>query len=200
MEKAGARPQHGARRRCSDPKGTGCKQFARRNTVPATCAKCGGGTRAETKHNSDGTKEQRGLINIPPKVAALIANPDLVAELDDEELARGYPRAEDGSFRGRPAVIPTSLHQRIQRELFARAGQTLRENLLGVAETMTSIAQNVELDPAVRVRAAQWVFERIMGKTPDVQITIDEKRYEKVLTELDRTAIEVEFEPDGREA
>lgn len=202
------RPQHGARRRCSC-EGTGdckrgvhkpCAQFARRNTVPARCHSCGAGTRAEAVHNADGTKKMRGLVHIPPRVQDLLDGTINVEDLDDEELARGYPRAEDGSFRGRPTVIPTSLHQRIQRELFSRASQQLRESLLGVTETMTSIAQDKEVDPAQRIKAAQWVVERLMGKTPDVSIALDEKKYERVLAELDRGAIVWDVEEDGRQA
>lgn len=116
-------------------------------------------------------------------------------------MARGYPRAEDGSFRGRPSVIPTVVHQRIQRELFARAGEKLKANLLAAAQTMASIAADEEQDPKVRMDAAKWVIERLMGKTPDVAVTMDEKRYEKLLDRMDRGAIPLEEEEhDGREA
>lgn len=194
------RPTHGARRRCSDPNDKGCRRFARRNSVPPTCHVCGGGTRAETKHNPDGTKRQRGLINVSPRVAALLDGTLDVADLDEEELARGYPRAEDGSFRGRPTVIPTSVHQRIQRELFQRAGEKLKTNLLAAVEAMTSIASDIDADPKDRIKAAQWVVERLMGKTPDVQVTMEEKRYEKLLEQMDRDAIPMEDDGDGREA
>ena len=123
-----------------------------------------------------------------------------VEDLDDEELARGYPRAEDGSFRGRPSVIPTSLHQRVQRELFARAGEKLRTNLIDAAETMASIAVNPELDPKVRMDAAKWVIERLMGKTPEVTVSVEEKAYQKLLDKMDRGAIPVDDIGDGREA
>lgn len=202
------RPQHGARKRCTCAHGdqcggshtSPCKQFARRNSVPATCAKCGGGTRAETRHEADGTRKKRGLAYTSERVQALLDGSLSVEDLDDEELARGYPRAEDGSFRGRPSVIPTSLHQRVQRELFARAGERLRTNLIDAAETMASIAVNAELDPKVRMDAAKWVIERLMGKTPEVAVTLEEKAYQKLLDRMDRGAIPVDDIGDGREA
>ena len=93
------------------------------------------------------------------------------------------------------------MHQRIQRELFARAGERLRANLLDATESMTKIAVDPEVDPNVRIRAAQWVVERIMGKTPDVAVSMDEKRYERLLDRMDRGAIPIEEdESDGREA
>lgn len=208
------RPSHGNRKRCTcagsnactrHTEAKPCAQFARRGTVPATCHACGAGTRAQAKHELDENGNQRttkrGLISIPPRVQALLEGTLSVEELDDEELARGYPRAEDGSFRGRPAVIPTIVHQRIQRELFSRAAEKLRANLLGATETMTAIALDTEQDAATRMKAAQWVIERIMGKTPDVAVTMDEKRYERLLDRMDRGAIPIEEdESDGREA
>jgi hypothetical protein len=123
-----------------------------------------------------------------------------VEDLDDEELARGYPKAADGSFRGRPSVIPTAVHQRIQRELFARAGEQLRTNLVKAAETMASIAVDPDQDPKVRMDAAKWVIERIMGKTPEVSVTVEEKAYQRLLDKMDRGAIPVDEMGDGREA
>lgn len=164
------------------------------------CANCGGGTRAQTKHNGDGTSTARGLITIPKRVQDLLDGTISVEDLDEEELARGYPRADDGTFRGRPTVIPTSLHQRIQRELFARAGEELKANLLKATATMTNIANNPEMDPKDRLKAAQWVIERIMGKMPDVTVSVDEKRYEKLLDRMDRGAIPMDEDGDGREA
>jgi hypothetical protein len=123
-----------------------------------------------------------------------------VEELDDEELARGYPRAEDGSFRGRPAVIPTAVHQRVQRDLFARAGEKLKTNLIDAADTMAKIAVNPDLDPKVRMDAAKWLIERLMGKTPDVSVTVEEKAYQRLLDKMDRGAIPVDEVGDGREA
>lgn len=202
------RPTHGARRRCTCEAGTQCggthtdpcKQFARRNSVPPRCAKCGGGTRAETKHLGNGETKARGLVYTSKRVQALLDGSLSVEDLDDEELARGYPRADDGSFRGRPAVVPTSVHQRVQRELFRRAGEKLKENLITAAETMASVAGDKELDPKVRMDAAKWLIERLMGKTPDVAVSMDEKRYEKLLQDMDRGAIPLDEMDDGREA
>ena len=192
------RARHGDRKRCSDPTGKGCRQFARRNT--STCARCGAGTRAEAKYDSEGRPTKRGLVTIPARVQALLDGTLSVEELDDEELARGYPRASDGTFRGKPSVVPTSVHQRIQRELFRRAGEQLKTNLIGAVEAMTKIATDPEVSAGDRMKAAQWVVERVMGKTPDVTVSMDEKRYEKLLETIDRSAIPLAEENDGREA
>lgn len=209
MEPEG-RPKHGQRRRCSDPTGKGCKGFARRNSVPPLCTHCGGGTRAATQHTVDAdtgepTRRARGLVAIPPRIQALLDGTLPVEELDEEELARGYPRASDGSFRNPPVVIPRAVYARLQRELFDRAGRELRENLVSAAETMTSIMLNPEIDAKVRMDAAKWLTERVMGKTPDVTVNVDEKRYEKLFERLERGAsvdnvVEAEVVvTDGRE-
>lgn len=206
METEG-RPKHGARRRCSDPKKKGCKGFARRNTVPPVCPNCGGGSRAGTKHEIDPETgkvltSKRGLVSVPPRVQALLDGEIAVEDLDDEELARGYPRASDGSFRCPPNVVPRVLHDRMVRELFSRAGAKLKQDLVKSVETMTEIAGNKELDPAVRIKAAQWVIERVMGKTPDVQVNVEEKRYEKVFERIYRgegMVVNGDVIDDGRE-
>ena len=187
------RPSHGRRKRCSNPKGKpqGCKGFARRGTD--ACYHCGGGTRAEKKHEIDpdtgATRTRaRGLVAIPPRIQMLLDGTLDISELDEEELARGYPRASDGSFRSPPVVIPRAIHSRMMRELFERATRQLRENLSDAAATMTSIMNNPENDAKVRMDAAKWLVERVMGKTPEVNVTIDEKRYENLFTRLEREA------------
>ena len=199
----GERPTHGARKRCSDPTGKGCRQFARRNSDVCAGRDCGGGTRAEKKHHADGTVTARGLVSIPPRIQQLLDGTLDVSTLDDEELARGYPRAADGSFRNPPVVIPRSIHNRMMRELFSRSERHLKTNLLAAVETMTSIANDESIDPAQRLKAAQWVVERVMGKTPDITLTVDEKKFETMFDRLERgavTVVEGEVVNDGREA
>lgn len=174
--------------------------------MPATCSKCGGGSRAGTKHELDPDTgavrtKKRGLVAIPPRVQQLLDGEISVEELDDEELARGYPRAVDGTFRGAPSVVPRSIHDRMVRELFTRASRHLKENLTDAVKNMTEIANNKDLDPKVRLQASQWIVERIMGKSPDVQITVEEKRYEKLLDRIHWEGMVVNGEviDDGRE-
>jgi hypothetical protein len=211
----GERPRHGQRKRCSDPRGKGCRGFARRGTD--TCAYCGGGTRAAKRHTIDPDTGRtntvsRGLVSVPPRVQALLDGTLDVETLDDEELARGYPRAVDGSFRNPPVVIPRAVYARLQRELFERANRNLKENLGNAAAAMTRIINNEELDPKIRLDASKWLIERVMGKQPDITVNVDEKRFEKLFERLDRTGgygsgesgmygdiVEGEVVDDGRE-
>jgi hypothetical protein len=130
-------------------------------------------------------------VSIPPRVQALLDGTLDYGELDEEELARGYPRAADGSFRNPPVIIPRGIHTRMMRELFDRANAQLKENLVDAASVMTSIMNNSEIEPKIRLDAAKWLMERVMGKSPDVSISMDEKTFERLFDRLDRGAGEV---------
>lgn len=105
-----------------------------------------------------------------------------VEDLDDEELARGQCRGSDGTFRGPPPrMIPRGVHDRMVNELFKRADDQLKRNLLDVVETMTSIAKGEAYEPADRIKAATWVFERVRGKNPEVIVHKQDKPWELAL-------------------
>lgn len=88
----------------------------------------------------------------------------------------------------------------MMRELYDRANVKLRENLTDAAQTMVNIINNPKLDPKIRLDASKWLIERTMGKMPDVQINVDEKRYEKLFERLERGAvIEGEIVMEGYE-
>lgn len=92
-----------------------------------------------------------------------------VEDLDDDELAQGRLKAVDGTFKGRPPrVIPTEMVQAMRREWLSRAEAKLREALHqhGIG-TLVDLAKNETIDPAVRLRAAEKIIERTMGKVPE---------------------------------
>lgn len=103
----------------------------------------------------------------------LIEGRILVEDLDDDELSRGQLKAKDGTFRGRPPrLIPNELVQAMRREWLGRAEAKLREALLkGGIGVLVELAENDTIDPAVRLRAADKIIERTMGKVPD-RVTI----------------------------
>ena len=185
---SGGRARHGKRRRCSDPHDEGCQKFARRNSVPAVCESCGGGTRAEAKHLPDGTRVARGQVSVPPRVQALLDGSIGVEDLDDEELIRGFLRARDGTFKGgQPKVIPKVVHDRVIREIFKRADDMLRGSLLDAVGAILKIATDERVSPADRLKAATWVYERLRGKVPDQVHVSVETGFEQLLEEVHRT-------------
>ena len=91
-----------------------------------------------------------------------------VEDMDDEELARGQFKDKNGKFTGRPAVvIPREIHIKMKQELLRRGNDMFQTSFLEAIKTYTEVARDESNDPAVRLKAAQYVIERIAGKTPD---------------------------------
>lgn len=126
-------------------------------------------------------------IRLQGRYAQLLSGVLQVEDLDDEELARGQLRASDGTFRGRPPkVVPAELVQAMRREWLGRAEAKLREALheKGIG-TYVELAGDKTIDPAVRLRAADKIVERTMGKVPDkVEVSAEdpvESLFRKIL-------------------
>ena len=84
----------------------------------------------------------------------------------DEEVRRGRPAHEDGTFQGPPPSMTGKQAAEIRAELLKR-GQRRMDEMFDVAlDTLKSVAQHGEQDSA-RVKAAQLIIERVAGKVPD---------------------------------
>lgn len=115
-------------------------------------------------------------IRLRGRYAEFLAGKITVEDLDDEELANGRLKASDGTFRGRPpAVIPGEMVQAMRREWMSRAEAKLRDALMehGLG-TLVELASNEDIDSSVRLRAAQTIIERTMGKVPDKVVLASE--------------------------
>jgi hypothetical protein len=113
--------------------------------------------------------EHDTYVRLRGRYAELLNGKITVEDLDDEELAMGRLKASDGTFRGRPpVVVPAELVQAMRREWLSRAEDKLRTALLdkGIG-TLVELAGSDRIDPAVRLRAATTLMERVMGKVPD---------------------------------
>lgn len=106
-----------------------------------------------------------------------------VEELDDEEISRGQIRNEDGSWTNN-TMVSKEIHDHMVRELFKRSDDQLKRNLLAAVEGMTDIAKGSAYEPADRIKAAAWIWEKLRGKTPDVVIHQQEKPYEMIMTHI----------------
>lgn len=107
-------------------------------------------------------------IRLQGRYAQFLSGVITVEDLDDDELAQGRLKASDGTFRGRPPrVIPSEMVQAMRREWLKRANARLAEALLerGIG-TLVELAKDSP-DDSVRLRAAQAIIERTMGKVPD---------------------------------
>lgn len=102
---------------------------------------------------------------------------EFVETLDPEELVRGQLKDHEGQFRGRPpAWVPREFHRACIRELMRRGQKLWQGNYLQAIEAMTKVAIGDVKGASAgeRIKAAQFVIERIEGKMPErVQIVED---------------------------
>lgn len=108
-----------------------------------------------------------------------------VEDLDDEELARGQCKGADGRFgQTPPRMIPKAIHDQMVQQLFVRANDQLRHDLLGAVKALGVISSGEAFEPADRIKAATVIIDRVMGKTADVVIHKQDKPYEMILTSI----------------
>ena len=116
-------------------------------------------------------------VRLQARYAQLYTGELKVEDLSDEELARGRLKASDGTWRGRPPkMVPAQLIQAMRKEWLGRAESRLRSALMdsGIG-TLVELAADKTIDPGVRLRAAQTIMDRTMGKVPDkVTISADD--------------------------
>lgn len=115
-----------------------------------------------------GKGSQKHKVAVQGRMAQFMAGEITMADLDTEELLKGQLRAEDGSFRGRPPkLIPREMHDEMVRELLARGDQLIRESFTDAIQAFKDIAGDKNLEPRDRLKAAQYLWERVAGKLAD---------------------------------
>lgn len=93
---------------------------------------------------------------------------EFVGALTAEELARGQLMDKNGSFSGRPpSFVPKAFHDACIKELLGRGRILYKENYVKAIQAMTEIASSKTAKEADRIKAAQFVIERLEGKVPD---------------------------------
>ncbi|UJQ86163.1 hypothetical protein ZANY_94 [Gordonia phage Zany] len=105
-----------------------------------------------------------------------------VEDLDDEELARGQCRDENGRFSGKPPkAIPKDIHDALVRRLFERAREAFQAELLPAIQTLGELARSDAVEPADRIKAASLVIDRVMGKNAEVIVHKQDAPWEVAL-------------------
>lgn len=123
-----------------------------------------------------------------PRMVALLKGELNVEDLDDEELARGYPRDRNGNFTGRPPrMIPLVLHRQIQKVFFARIEEAMRKALPDAVAMLATIATNPLSEDRDKLKAIDMVLTRIMGKPPEkVIVSSGERPFEMTVGKMRR--------------
>lgn len=91
-----------------------------------------------------------------------------VDDLDDEEIMNGKCKDKDGHFRGRPPkTFPRALHDALHKEYQKRMQEKLNDYGELAISTLADVASSRMAAAPARVRAAEVLLERTMGKVPD---------------------------------
>jgi hypothetical protein len=84
---------------------------------------------------------------------------------DYEELARGRPRAKNGSFAGAtPAWVTPQVAAESRRRLRERAFSEIAAHVGAAVQVMRSIMDDPDEDSRVRLDAAKFIIEQVVGK------------------------------------
>lgn len=112
---------------------------------------------------------------------------EFVQGLSVEELVKGRLRDSGGGFRGRPPKwVPREFQQACLRELMTRGQEMWMGNYLEAIKAMTAIAKGegpigAVATPGERLKAAQFVIERMEGKVPERLVVTNDKPWQTVL-------------------
>lgn len=112
---------------------------------------------------------------------------EFVAGLSVEELVRGKFRDKNGKMQGRPPkFVPREFQQACLRELMTRGQELWLKNYTEAIAAMTDIAAGrgplgQSATPGERIKAAQFVVERIEGKVPERLVVSQDQPWQTVL-------------------
>jgi hypothetical protein len=112
---------------------------------------------------------------------------EFVAQLSVEELVRGKFRDKNGKMQGRPPrFVPREFQQACLKELMTRGQEMWMNNYLKAIEAMTAIATGEGpigsmATPGERLKAAQFVVERMEGKVPERLVVTQDQPWQTVL-------------------
>jgi hypothetical protein len=125
---------------------------------------------AKVRELADG----RGLVKISPVTRAVIDGTEDLSTWSDEELERGIRRGRDGKFRKPPRLVAKAVHDELVRRKMTKAYSLLRESTHKAVEVLIEVATDRKADPAVRVKAAEAILDRSLGKpTESMRLSID---------------------------
>jgi hypothetical protein len=92
--------------------------------------------------------------------------------LSEEELTRGVRKGKDGRFRNAPKVVPKAVHNELVTRRMSKAYDLLRESTYDAVRVLVEVAKDENADTAVRVKAAELILDRTLGKAPQ-HVTLD---------------------------
>jgi len=145
-------------------------------------------------------KRVQHRINISPRMQMWLDGKLSSEDFDDDEVTRMQLKDKNGHFSGRPTKnIPRELaiafRSQQQIRLMAWFAETVPEAQKAYREILNS--RHLQPGDAARLRAAEGIFERVIGKVnaaSEVHVTVDKgKSYDDV---LEGVLVDVEEEED----
>jgi hypothetical protein len=112
------------------------------------------------RRSKDGQK-----ILVSTSIAILTGKEDL-SQWSDEELERGQRRGKDGKFRKPPTIIAKAVHDELVKRRMSKAYDLLRESTYDAVKVLVEVAKDENADTATRVKAAELILDRTLGKAP----------------------------------
>lgn len=138
----------------------------------------------------DGKKKKkrstRKVVPINPRMQAFIDGTITLDDMDDEEIARGQFRAEDGTFRGRPTdMVPRKFYNAVVAETIKRTNEKFRAEIEPSLKALKDIRDNPRLPADARYKSAVHLLERAVGKVPEkTEMKVELAPWEKDIDEL----------------
>jgi hypothetical protein len=131
----------------------------------------GGGRPITSKEKKAARRRMRKYKMASEKDLALVYKP--VEEWDAEELARGRPRAQDGSFRGKaPPFVDRALHEEIVKKFETVVKSEMNGHTVKALTMMGIILDDDSVDnrgrpivsASTKLDASKFLIEHVLGK------------------------------------
>lgn len=106
-----------------------------------------------------------------------------VEDLDDEEIMCFGFRTASGRIM-RPKQVPREMVTAFTRTLYDRSLQELKVNTLEAAKTLASIMIDSSNDASIRLKAAEAILDRTLGKAPQVVSITSTAPWEEIFDEI----------------
>ena len=108
------------------------------------------------------------------------------SDLADDEVKGRFVRNNDG-VPVKTVKLGMKFEAILHKELLRRMNEYLQTKAPRAIEVMYEIADSDVYEAADRIKSAQWLAERVIGKTPDVLVNVDAKEtpFQSILSGID---------------
>lgn len=152
--------------------------------------------RANKLRMSKEARDRGGNQTAKDRWAALLSGQLSMQELDDKEVSKMRVRNADGTFGGKRRHLPSHIYQQFQQEQLRRFHSKLRKGLDKVPEVIVDILLDPDANNSDRLKAAQMLQDRVLGKSPETVRIEGVSGFDKMLSDaigIDRADLDEEL-------